>query len=129
MGYLKNQLATVVCGIFAGVLSILWYVMVPVFPLLEFIFIMAVTITWFLVFACWMSQVSADYIHKPKPGSHVQSHSAGTKQVYVSDAACGCSAASGNNSECDCDMQGACFCDGSCECKAKICKDHSSSLR
>lgn len=129
MGYLGNHLATVVCGIFAGVLSFLWYVMVPVFPVLEFVFIMAVPITWFLVFACWISQLSTDYMHKQPQGSHVESHSSGTKQVLISDAACGCSASTGNNSECDCEMQGTCFCDGSCKCKSKICKEHSSTLR
>jgi hypothetical protein len=129
MGYLRNHLATVVCGIFATVLSILWLIMVPEFPVLEFVFIMAVPIMWFIVFACWIAQLSNDYMKKYPHGSHVESHSSGTKQVYVSDAACGCSTAAGHNSECDCEMQGTCFCDGSCECKAHVCQEHSSSMR
>ena len=66
MGYLCNQLATVVCAIFAGILSLLWFVMVPVYPVLDFIFTMAVPITWFLVLTCWLAQKSTDYVHKPQ---------------------------------------------------------------
>ena len=129
MGYLGNHLATVVCGIFAAVLSFLWYIMVPEFPVLDFVFIMAVPIMWFLVFACWIVQVSNNYMKNHPYGSHVESHSKASKQVILSDAACGCASAAGNNSECDCDMQGACYCDGSCDCNAGICKEQSSLLR
>lgn len=65
MGYLYNHLATVVCGAFAAALSILWAVMVPVYPLLNFVFIMAVPIMWFLVAMCWLAQKSTDYAHAP----------------------------------------------------------------
>lgn len=64
MGYLHNHLATVVCGAFAGTLSILWAVMVPVFPTLNVVFVMAVPITWFMVFTCWLAQKSTDYMHR-----------------------------------------------------------------
>lgn len=63
MGYLANHLATVVCAVFAAVLTGLWFVMVPEFPVLEFVFIMAVPITWFLVVMCWLAQKSTDYAH------------------------------------------------------------------
>lgn len=63
VGYLYNHLATVVCGAFAAALSILWAVMVPLYPLLNFVFIMAVPITWFLVAMCWLAQKSTDYAH------------------------------------------------------------------
>ncbi len=63
MGYLYNHLATVVCGAFAVALSILWALMVPLYPLLNFVFIMAVPITWFLVAMCWLAQKSTDYAH------------------------------------------------------------------
>lgn len=63
MGYLYNHLATVVCAVFAAVLTGLWYIMVPMFPVLEFVFIMAVPIMWFLVVMCWLAQKSADYMH------------------------------------------------------------------
>ena len=63
MGYLYNHLATVVCGAFAAALSILWGIMVPEYPLLNFVFIMAVPIAWFLVVMCWLAQKSTDYAH------------------------------------------------------------------
>ena len=63
MGYLYNHLATVVCGAFAASLSILWWLMVPEYPLLNFVFIMAVPIAWFLVAMCWLAQKSTDYAH------------------------------------------------------------------
>ena len=68
MGYLYNHLATVVCGAFAASLSILWWLMVPEYPLLNFVFIMAVPIAWFLVAMCWLAQKSTDYAHSY--GSH-----------------------------------------------------------
>ena len=63
MGYLYSHLATVVCGAFAASLSILWWLMVPEYPLLNFVFIMAVPIAWFLVAMCWLAQKSTDYTH------------------------------------------------------------------
>jgi hypothetical protein len=44
------------------------------------------------------------------------------------DAACGCAASADMGSECDCEMQGACLCDGTCRCNANICKDQVSSM-
>ncbi len=77
MGYLYNHLATVVCAVFAGVLSLLWAVMVPVYPALDFVFIMAVPIMWFLVFTCWLAQKSTDYMHRPhESGSEESSRAA-----------------------------------------------------
>ena len=67
MGYLHNQLATVVVAIFAAVLSLLWYVMIPVFPVLNFVFMMAVPITWFLALMCLFAQKSTDYMHEHEP--------------------------------------------------------------
>ena len=62
MGYFHNHLATVVCGIFAAVLSLLWVIMEPMFPVLGIVFLMAVPITWFLVFICWIAQKSNDWM-------------------------------------------------------------------
>ena len=70
MGYLGNHLATIATGIFAAVLTGLWPYFVDFAPILNFIFIMAVPITWFLTFTCWISQKSADYMHNHAP-SHV----------------------------------------------------------
>ena len=64
MGYLGNHLATVVTGGFAAVLTVLWPYFVDFAPVLDFIFMMAVPITWFLTFMCWISQKSTDYGHK-----------------------------------------------------------------
>ena len=44
------------------------------------------------------------------------------------EAACGCAASAEMGSECDCAMQGACLCDGTCKCGADICKEHVSSM-
>lgn len=63
MGYLGNHLATAVTGVFAAVLTVLWPVFVDFAPVLDFVFIMAVPIMWFLVFTCWIAQKSADYMH------------------------------------------------------------------
>ena len=63
MGYLGNHLATVTTGVFAAILTGLWPVFIDFAPLLDFIFVMAVPITWFLTAVCWVSQRSADYAH------------------------------------------------------------------
>lgn len=83
MGYLYNHLATVVCGIFAAVLSVLWVIMVPMFPALEFVFIMAVPIMWFLVAMCWLAQKSADYAHSY---SHTEKKSLNSPRLVMEPA-------------------------------------------
>jgi len=62
MGYVKNHLATLVCGVFAAVLTGLYFVMPSE---LWFIFAMAIPTMWFLVFICWIAQKAADYNHGP----------------------------------------------------------------
>ena len=62
MGYARNHLATIVTGVFALVLTGLWAPMVDYAPILNFVFIMAVSITWFLTLTCWLAQKSTDYI-------------------------------------------------------------------
>ena len=62
MGYVKNHLATLVCGVFASVLSGLYFLMPSD---LWFIFAMAIPTMWFLVFICWIAQKAADYNHGP----------------------------------------------------------------
>lgn len=70
MGYLGNHLATVATGAFAAVLTGLW----PWFvndlgaTVLHFVFLMAVPIAWFLTLMCWLSQKSADYVHRHGSG-------------------------------------------------------------
>ncbi|MGQ0377215.1 MAG: hypothetical protein ACT4OW_06920 [Nitrososphaerota archaeon] len=64
MGYLRNQLATVVTGAFAAALSVLWFLLGSAYPILQFVFMMAVPITWFLTVMCYLAQKSKDYMHK-----------------------------------------------------------------
>ena len=73
MGYLGNHLATVVTAVFAAILTALWPYFVDFAPILNFVFIMAVPIMWFLVFTCWISQKSTDYMHKHAPHSEKKS--------------------------------------------------------
>jgi len=70
MGYVGNHLATLVTGVFAAVLTGLWPYFVDFAPILNVVFLMAVPITWFLTFTCWISQKSTDYMH-----NHAPSHS------------------------------------------------------
>ncbi|RNJ77944.1 MAG: hypothetical protein EB829_05805 [Nitrosopumilus sp. H8] len=63
MGYLKNHLATVSTGAFAAALTICWLYFSDTVPALNFVFLMAVPITWFLTLMCWLAQKSADYAH------------------------------------------------------------------
>lgn len=81
MGYARNHLATIVTGAFALVLTGIWPPMVDFAPSLNFVFIMAVPITWFMVLTCWLSQKSADYatnhshaheVHQKKSLSNTQ---------------------------------------------------------
>ena len=62
MGYVKNHLATLVCGVFASVLTCIYFLMPAD---LWFIFAMAIPTMWFLVFICWIAQKAADYNHGP----------------------------------------------------------------
>ena len=67
MGYLGNHLATITTGVFAAILTGLWPYFIDFAPILDFIFIMAVPITWFLTLTCWIAQKSTDYAHSHAP--------------------------------------------------------------
>ena len=63
MGYVKNHLATLVSGVWAAVLTGLYFPLVDFAPSLSFIFTMAVPIMWFMVFVIWIAQLAADRNH------------------------------------------------------------------
>jgi len=89
MGYLGNHLATVVTGVFAAILTGLWPYFISFAPILNFVFMMAVPITWFLTFTCWISQKSTDYMHKSETHtSHIEKKSLSntqTAQIFTLD--------------------------------------------
>ena len=80
MGYLYNHLATVVCAVFAGVLTLLWPLFVDLNAVYDLVFMMAVPIMWFLTAVCFIAQRSADYVH-----GHQPSHKSAKKLTYTSD--------------------------------------------
>jgi|TARA_B100001105_G_scaffold216765_1_gene182544 hypothetical protein len=80
MGLFYNQLATLVCGVFASVLTLLWPMFVDYAEVLDVVFILAVPIMWFLTAVCFVAQKSADYMH-----GHEPSHKSTKKLVYTAD--------------------------------------------
>ena len=80
MGLVYNHLATLVVAAFASVLTLLWPVFVDYAAVLDVVFLLAVPITWFLTAVCFVSQISADYMH----GDHKPKKSA-KKIVYTTD--------------------------------------------
>jgi len=63
MGHANNHLATLVCGVFAAVLTALWPLFLEVDVKLNMIFLMAVPIMWFLTFIVWIGQKAAERNH------------------------------------------------------------------
>ena len=80
MGLLYNHLATVVCAVFASVLTLLWPMFVELDQVFDLVFIMAVSIMWFLTIVCFVAQRSTDYVH-----GQGHSHKPAKKLVYTSD--------------------------------------------
>ena len=85
MGYWGNHMATIITGAFAVVLTGLWPAFYDYAPILNFIFIMAVPITWFMVLTCWLSQKSADYTtkHSHEHEVHQKKSLSSTQTVQV----------------------------------------------
>jgi len=80
MGYLYNHLATLVCAVFASILTLLWPMFVDFVQVLDIFFIMAVPIMWFLTIVCFVAQRSADFMH-----GQGHNHKPVKKLVYTSD--------------------------------------------
>ena len=89
MGLFYNHLATLVCGVFAAVLTFLWPIFVDYAEVLDAAFLYSVPIMWFLTVVCFVAQISADYAHgghKPsKKSGHKPSKKSGKKIVYTAD--------------------------------------------
>ena len=85
MGYWGNHMATIITGTFAVVLTALWPAFYDYAPILNFIFIMAVPITWFMVLTCWLSQKSVDYTtkHSHEHEVHQKKSLSSTQTVQV----------------------------------------------
>jgi len=80
MGLVYNHLATLVCAVFASILTLLWPMFVEFDPVFDLVFIMAAPIMWFLTIVCFVAQRSADYMH-----GQDHSHKPAKKLVYTSD--------------------------------------------
>jgi predicted membrane protein len=74
MGYFHNNLSTLITGVFAAILTGIWPMFVGIAPVLNFVFIMAVPIAWFITFMCWIVQKGTDYSHKYSTGSLKKNH-------------------------------------------------------
>jgi len=86
MGYFFNHLATLVCGIFAAVLTLLWPMFVDYSVVFDLVFMLAVPIMWFLTIVCFVAQKSTDYMHgSGHKSSKKSSKKSNKKLVYTSD--------------------------------------------
>ena len=85
MGLLYNHLATLVCGVFAGVLTLLWPMFVDYAEVYYVVFLFAVPIMWFLTIVCFVAQRSTDYMHSSHKPSKKPSKKSGKKIVYTAD--------------------------------------------
>ena len=85
MGYWKNHMATIITAAFAAVLTGLWPAFYDFAPILNFVFIMAVPIMWFLVLTCWLAQKSADWTtnHSHTHETHQKKSLSSTQTVQV----------------------------------------------
>jgi len=79
-----NHLATLVCGVFSGVLVLLWYlfhnVILGGLAVLDVVFIMALPPMFFLTIICFVSQISTNYMH-----GHEPTQRSTKKLVYTAD--------------------------------------------
>jgi len=85
MGLLYNHLATLVCAVFASVLTLLWPMFVDYAVVYDVVFLLAVPIMWFLTAVCFVAQRSADYMHGSHKPSKKSSKKLSQKIVYTAD--------------------------------------------
>ena len=89
MGLLYNHLATLVCAVFASVLTLLWPMFVDYAEVYHIVFLYAVPIMWFLTATCFVAQISQDYAHgshkHSKKSSKKSNKKLGKKVVYTAD--------------------------------------------
>ena len=85
MGLVYNHLATLVCGVFASVLTLLWPMFVDYAAVYDVVFILAVPIMWFLTVVCFVAQRSADYMHGGHKPNKKPSKKLSKKIVYTAD--------------------------------------------
>ena len=85
MGLFYNQLATLVCAVFAAVLTLLWPMFVDLSPVYDLVFILAVPIMWFLTLVCFVSQISQDWAHGSHKPSKKSRQKSSKKLVYTAD--------------------------------------------
>jgi len=85
MGLLYNHLATLVCAVFASVLTLLWPMFVDYAEVLDVVFWLAVPIMWFLTIVCFVAQKSADYMHGSHKPSKKPNKKLSQKIVYTAD--------------------------------------------
>jgi uncharacterized membrane-anchored protein YitT (DUF2179 family) len=85
MGLLYNHLATLVCAVFASILTLLWPMFVDYSAVYDAAFIYSVPIMWFLTIVCFVAQRSTDYMHSSHKPSKKPSKKSGKKIVYTAD--------------------------------------------
>jgi len=85
MGLLYNHLATLVCAVFASVLTLLWPMFVDYSEVFDIVFLYAVPIMWFLTIVCFVAQRSADYMHGGHKPSKKPSKKSSKKIVYTAN--------------------------------------------
>ena len=85
LGYVFNHLATLVCAVFASILTLLWPMFVDYAEVFDLVFLLAVPIMWFLTIVCFVAQRSADYMHGSHKPSKKPSKKLSKKIVYTAD--------------------------------------------
>ncbi len=75
-------------------------------------------------------QTRSHYEQEPPQQQQQQSEpSSAPPAIAAEDATCGCAASVEMSSECDCQMQGSCICDHTCQCGADLCEEMAESMR